>query len=65
MTEVGRQCRVKPSVRSGDPSAQDGERGSNATRAPAFYGMPPGEVARRIERKQPDEDPSPDAKKVR
>jgi hypothetical protein len=56
---------VKPSARSGDPSAQDGERGSNATRAPAFYGMPPGEVARRIERKQPDKDPSPDAKKVR
>ena len=56
--------RAKRSARSGDPCAQDGEHGCDATRAPPLYWVPPGEVAYRIEREQPHEDPNPDAEKV-
>ena len=56
--------RAKRSARSGDPCAQDGEHGFDATRAPPLYWVPPGEVAYRIEREQPHEDPNPDAEKV-
>jgi hypothetical protein len=52
------------SARKGDPGAQDGEHGSDATRAPPFYRVPPCEVAHRIEREQPNEYPDPDAENV-
>jgi hypothetical protein len=59
--EIGRAER---SVRNGDPGAQVGEHGSDATRAPPLGWVPSGEVAYRIEREQPHEDPRPDAEKV-
>jgi hypothetical protein len=61
---VGRRGRPKRSALRGDPCAQDGEYGGNATRAPPLYGVPPGEVSHRIEREQPHEDPSPNAENV-
>ena len=60
LRNIGRAERSAP---KGDPGAQDGERGSYATGAPPLYRVPSCEVAYCIERKQPNQDPNPDAEK--